>query len=61
MPARVATVVGLHPGYVRTDMTGGAGLIDVAESVRGMLRAIEATDGASPFRWVDYKAEIVPY
>ncbi|KAG8460325.1 hypothetical protein KFE25_011816 [Diacronema lutheri] len=56
-----AGVVCLHPGYVRTDMTGGGGLIDVDESVRGMLAAIEATDGGTPFRWVDFKAEIVPY
>jgi hypothetical protein len=42
-------------------MTGGAGLIDVDESVKGMLRAIEATDGTVPFRWCDYKAELVPY
>jgi len=56
-----AGVVCLHPGYVRTDMTGGAGLINVDQSVSGMLRAIEATGGNTPFRWVDYKAEIVPY
>lgn len=57
----LCAVVCLHPGYVRTDMTGGAGLINVDESVRGMLKAIEATDGNTPFRWVDYKAEIVPF
>ena len=51
----------LHPGYVRTDMTNGNGLIDVEESVAGMLRAIEATDGESPFRWVDYKACLIPW
>eukprot|EP00968_Pinguiococcus_pyrenoidosus_P021775 scaffold2908_cov257-Pinguiococcus_pyrenoidosus.AAC.36 len=38
-----ATVVLLHPGYVRTDMTGNEGLIDVEESVMGMLKAVEAT------------------
>jgi hypothetical protein len=42
-------------------MTGGAGLINVHQSVSGMLRAIEATDGSTPFRWVDFKAELVPY
>jgi NAD(P)-dependent dehydrogenase (short-subunit alcohol dehydrogenase family) len=51
----------LHPGYVRTDMTGGQGLIDVDESVSGMLKAIEATDGSSPFRWVDFKACRIPW
>lgn len=35
-PQGVAVVL-LHPGFVRTDMTGGNGLIDPPESVRGML------------------------
>ena len=59
--AGLANVVLLHPGYVRTDMTGGNGLIGTSESAAGMLRAIEATDSSSDFRWVDYKAEVVPW
>lgn len=31
----------LHPGYVRTDMTGGNGLIDAVESAQGLLRCID--------------------
>eukprot|EP00958_Prasinococcus_capsulatus_P014600 scaffold1535_cov382-Prasinococcus_capsulatus_cf.AAC.62 len=31
----------LHPGWVRTDMTKGNGLIDTAESVGGMLKVVE--------------------
>ena len=31
----------LHPGYVRTDMTGNQGLIDVDESVSGMMKLVE--------------------
>ena len=57
----IASVVLLHPGYVRTDMTGGNGLIDADESVAGMLRAVEATDSSMELRWVDYKAEVVPW
>lgn len=57
----VATVVLLHPGYVRTDMTNGRGLIDTDECVAGLLRAIEATGPATPFRWVDYKANLIPW
>ena len=57
----LASVVCLHPGYVRTDMTNGNGLIDKDESVAGMLRAIEATDGTVGFRFVDYKACIIPW
>lgn len=51
----------LHPGYVRTDMTNGNGLIDTNESVSGMLRAVEATDATVGFRFVDYKACLIPW
>ena len=51
----------LHPGYVRTDMTSGKGLIDADESVGGMLNAIEATDASTGFRFVDYKACLIPW
>ena len=32
----------LHPGYVQTEMTSGAGLIDKEESVSGMLANLES-------------------
>jgi NAD(P)-dependent dehydrogenase (short-subunit alcohol dehydrogenase family) len=32
----------LHPGFVRTDMTGHQGLIDADESVRGLLARMDA-------------------
>eukprot|EP00775_Hariotina_reticulata_P011289 gene11289-11439_t len=31
----------VHPGYVKTDMTGGAGLIDVEESTTGIMNVLE--------------------
>ena len=31
----------LHPGYVRTDMTGGSGLINADESAKGLIQRIE--------------------
>ncbi|EFN56763.1 hypothetical protein CHLNCDRAFT_144233 [Chlorella variabilis] len=54
----------LHPGYVRTDMTGGAGLIDKQTSVAGLIGVLE--DGAAGTRelqgtWHDYKREVVPW
>lgn len=55
------SVVLLHPGYVRTAMTNFAGLIDADQSVEGMLGAIEATDATVPFRWVDWKKELIPW
>lgn len=54
-------VVLLHPGYVRTDMTRGNGLIDKPESIAGLLRAIESTGKDTPFRFVDYKADLIPW
>ncbi len=56
-----ARVVLLHPGWVRTDMTNNNGLIDTDESVAGMLKAVEATDATTPFRFVDYKAFQIPW
>lgn len=56
-----ARVVLLHPGWVRTDMTNGNGLIDIDESVSGMLKAVEATDASTGFRFVDYKACQIPW
>ncbi|MDF1561591.1 MAG: SDR family oxidoreductase [Deltaproteobacteria bacterium] len=32
----------LHPGYVRTDMTGGSGLIDADESAAGLIARMDA-------------------
>ncbi|NOY93886.1 MAG: SDR family oxidoreductase [Deltaproteobacteria bacterium] len=36
------TVLLLHPGFVRTEMTGHQGLIDVSESAAGLLERIHA-------------------
>lgn len=38
---RGISVALLHPGYVRTDMTGGNGLIDVEEAAEGLLAQLE--------------------
>lgn len=50
----------LHPGYVRTDMTGGAGLIDAETSVAGMIGVLESgreLQGA----WHDFAGKPVPW
>lgn len=31
----------MHPGYVKTDMTGGAGYVEVEESVSGIMKVLE--------------------
>lgn len=38
--AGIAVVI-LHPGFVRTDMTGGQGLVDPAESAAGLIARID--------------------
>ena len=42
-------------------MTNGNGFIDVDESVGGMLNAVEATNVNTGFRFVDYKAFLIPW
>lgn len=39
-PRNIAVTI-LHPGYVRTDMTGHSGLIDAPESAAGLLKRID--------------------
>lgn len=34
----------LHPGYVRTDMTGGSGFIDTQESAQGLVKIMQTLD-----------------
>ncbi len=54
-------VITLHPGWVRTDMTGGTGLIDVVESVEGMARVIEHAAAYEPGAFVAFDGQVVPY
>lgn len=39
-PAGIAVAI-LHPGYVRTGMTGGSGALDPPDSVRGLIARID--------------------
>lgn len=39
-PRGIAVAI-LHPGYVRTDMTGGGGHIDPPEAARGLLQRLD--------------------
>jgi NAD(P)-dependent dehydrogenase (short-subunit alcohol dehydrogenase family) len=52
----------LHPGYVRTDMTGGQGYVDVAESAAGLLRVLEsAPPEALNGRWFGHDGAEIPW
>ncbi|GBF89706.1 short-chain dehydrogenase [Raphidocelis subcapitata] len=54
------TTVLLHPGYVRTPMTGGAGLIDVDMSVGGMLSVLESGRQLQG-RWYAWDGKEIPW
>lgn len=54
-------VITLHPGWVRTDMTGNTGEIDVEESVRGMTTIISNINQYLPAAFVAWDGEILPY
>ena len=47
LKGRGVAVVVLHPGYVRTDMTGGGGNLEPAEAARGLIARIDELDLAS--------------
>jgi NAD(P)-dependent dehydrogenase (short-subunit alcohol dehydrogenase family) len=51
----------LHPGAVRTEMTGGHGMIDVEESVRGLLRRIDETTVETSGRFLHQNGETLPW
>lgn len=59
-PTSVGVLI-LHPGWVRTDMGGPNGLIDVEESVSGMRRVIDNFSLADTGRFVKYDGSALPW
>ena len=51
----------LHPGYVRTDMTGQSGLIDADESVAGLLERIDGLDLSNSGSFWHANGELLPW
>lgn len=54
------TSVLMHPGYVRTRMTGFNGNINPDESVRGMLSVLEGNQDLGG-NWYDFQGNAVPW
>lgn len=57
---RVAVAL-LHPGYVRTDMTGQQGLVEPQESAAGLLARIDALDMTSSGTFQHANGERLPW
>jgi len=59
--ARGIAVAILHPGYVRTDMTGQEGLIDADESVAGLLERIDELNLENSGSFWHSNGELLPW
>jgi NAD(P)-dependent dehydrogenase (short-subunit alcohol dehydrogenase family) len=55
------SLITLHPGWVRTDMGGPNGLIDVVESVTGMKRQIDKLSIKTSGQFISYDGKKIPW
>ena len=55
------SLITLHPGWVRTDMGGPNGLIDVEESVTGMKRQIDKLSITTSGQFIAYDGKKIPW
>ncbi len=51
----------LHPGYVRTDMTGGNGNLDTSDAASGLLARLDELDLASTGTFWHSNGEVLPW
>ena len=51
----------LHPGYVRTDMTGGHGNLEASEAASGLLARLDELDLASTGTFWHSNGEVLPW
>ena len=58
---RGITAVALHPGYVRTDMTGAHASISPEESVRGIREVMAGLTARDSGRFVDYRGRDISW
>jgi NAD(P)-dependent dehydrogenase (short-subunit alcohol dehydrogenase family) len=58
---RGITVVLLHPGFVRTEMTGGAGNVDPTESASDLIQRVDALEPAQSGAFLHADGETLPW
>lgn len=51
----------LHPGYVKTDMTGGSGMISPLESAEGLIKCLDQLDLESSGQFWHANGEMLPW
>jgi hypothetical protein len=51
----------LHPGFVRTEMTGNAGMVDPPESAAGLIARIDELDLESSGSFRHANGEPLPW
>ena len=61
LASRGIAVALLHPGYVRTDMTGGNGLMDTDESVTGLIGIIDRLGPDNTGLFWHTNGEVLPW
>jgi NAD(P)-dependent dehydrogenase (short-subunit alcohol dehydrogenase family) len=54
-------VVVLHPGFVRTGMTGGAGSVDAPEAAAGLVARLDELDATRSGRFFHATGEEIPW
>jgi NAD(P)-dependent dehydrogenase (short-subunit alcohol dehydrogenase family) len=59
--ARGITAVALHPGYVRTDMTGSHASLSPEESLRGIRNVLAGLTAKDSGRFLDYRGKDVAW
>ena len=58
---RGASVIALHPGWVRTDMGGAGADLDAYDSVRALRTVIEGLDAQANGGFFDWRGEALPW
>ena len=61
LASRGISVVVLHPGFVRTEMTGGSGNVDPSDAAAGLIARIDELDADHSGRFVHANGNEIPW